>query len=569
MSVYSVRRKRTRKTLALCLLLTLCTLLLNACGSPQTQQQANQNKLELNKSLVNAKQVGVPANLLQPISSQEQQLDQTYAPLALFGEQSVSNYYDNLALRYAQLNIQVNGLVSQITEQFDYQASQDLQTMSNALSTTRQALNFNGTSTFANQLTTYQQQLAKAQYPKDYQGISTNAQRSIQALHLMTQAYTSLKSLQDTIKQLGQSNIDVTALKQEYASDMQSFKQASEPEALSQLMDLINTQLNETTTISAQAIPYVGQVKLNQFRDDVQLIQKYNNTNVSTYQQHLKTDQHNLDTAKTMNDFRQILTQIDSDIDSIQIPLVKAQANSLLQAFHTEVATWGSSHQYHDAFNGQSYPLDYEYDVQGIGSDLDALVQYAVTEADYQSAMDQINDNFLHLRMMEKDYSDQTASDQPHSEDLTLMNHYGITGASEILVVSLVEQTLRYYENGKLVRTFAITSGQYDKPSPPGIWQIFDRESPTLFKSSEPKGTAFWYPDTKINFAMEYHSGGYFFHDSWWRVNYGVGTNFPHNDTGGDESFAGNGSHGCINMAESDIAWLYPHSTYNAQVILY
>ncbi|HLG75776.1 MAG TPA: L,D-transpeptidase, partial [Ktedonobacteraceae bacterium] len=84
-----------------------------------------------------------------------------------------------------------------------------------------------------------------------------------------------------------------------------------------------------------------------------------------------------------------------------------------------------------------------------------------------------------------------------------------------------------------------------------------------------PKGSAFWYPDTKINYAMEYHSGGYFFHDSWWRANYGPGTNFPHYDTGGDESFAGNGSHGCINMAESDIAWLYPNSTYNAQVILY
>ncbi len=149
------------------------------------------------------------------------------------------------------------------------------------------------------------------------------------------------------------------------------------------------------------------------------------------------------------------------------------------------------------------------------------------------------------------------------------MNHYGIAHASEVLVVSLVEQTLRYYQNGKLVRAFHITSGQFALPSPPGYWQIIDRESPTVFKSSEPKGSAFWYPDTKINFAMEYHSGGYFFHDSWWRVNYGVGTNFPHYDTGGDKSFAGDGSHGCINMAESDIAWLYPNTTYNAQVILY
>jgi lipoprotein-anchoring transpeptidase ErfK/SrfK len=68
---------------------------------------------------------------------------------------------------------------------------------------------------------------------------------------------------------------------------------------------------------------------------------------------------------------------------------------------------------------------------------------------------------------------------------------------------------------------------------------------------------------------MEYHDGGYFFHDSWWRVNYGPGSNFPHYDVGGDESFAGNGSHGCINMQENDAAWLYANTSYGAAVLLY
>ena len=31
--------------------------------------------------------------------------------------------------------------------------------------------------------------------------------------------------------------------------------------------------------------------------------------------------------------------------------------------------------------------------------------------------------------------------------------------------------------------------------------------------SSEPKGSAFWYPPTDIQYAMEYHDGGYFFHE--------------------------------------------------------
>lgn len=566
---HSAVQRRVEKSLALCLLFTLVTFLLSACGgNPQTQQQVNQNKQALDHSLTNAQNIGIPANLLQPIIQQEQQLAGTHSPFGLFSDQPVDDYYQNLAQRYAQLNAQVTGLVTQETQQLDYQASQDLQTMSTVLAQ-RQGQNMPQTKTFAGQLTNYQQALAKAQFPKDYLQISSQAQKSTQALHLMGPAHDALNSFQKVIKQLKSSNIDVTAFNQEAQNDQQSFNGATTPEAFNQLIDLINTQLNETTTVSTVAIPYVGQVKLNQFSADIQLIKKYGGTNVSKYQQKLQEDQQALDNAKTVSDFLHVSGQIDADMAAIQFPLTRAQANYLLQQFHQTVKSWGKTHEYHDKYNGQYYPVDYPYDEQGIGSDADYAVQSAVTMDDYQSAIDLINNDMLHLQMMQQDYEDSTAYNKPHQEDLTLMKHYGITNAQEVLVVSLVEEVLRYYQNGKLVRSFYITSGQYDKPSPPGYWQIFDRESPTTFKSSEPKGSAFWYPDTKINYAMEYHAGGYFFHDSWWRVNYGVGTNYPHYDSGGDESFAGDGSHGCINMAKSDIAWLYPNSTYNAQVILY
>lgn len=569
MKSHSAVRRRVEKPLALCLLLVLITLLLSACGgSPKLQQQASQNKSTLDHDLKSAQTIGVPANMLAPIIQQEQQMAGTHSPLGLFSDQPVNDYYQNLALRYSQLDAQVTGLESQETQQSDYQASQDLQTMSNALAE-RQGQNLTQVQAFATQLTNYQQQLAKAQYPKDYLQISANAQSSTQALHLMGPANDALLAFQKVIKQLQSSNIDVTAFNQELQNDKQSFNSAAKPADFTQLIDLINTQINETTTVSTVAIPYVGQVKLNQFSADIQLIKQYDGTDVSKYQQRLQADQQALSAAKTVSDFLHISAQIDADIASIQFPLTEAQASYLLKQFHHEVTTWGKAHQYHDKYNGQYYPLDYEYDEQGIGSDADYAVQSAQTLDDYRSAIDLINNDMLHLQMMEQDYSDPTAYNKVHTEDATLMNHYGIANANEVLVVSLVEQVLRYYVQGKLVRSFHITSGQFDKPSPPGYWQIFLRQSPTKFTSSEPKGSAFWYPDTKINYAMEYHSGGYFFHDSWWRADYGVGTNFPHYDSGGDESFSGNGSHGCINMAESDIAWLYPNSEYNAQVILY
>ncbi len=230
----------------------------------------------------------------------------------------------------------------------------------------------------------------------------------------MGPAYDALTSFQKVIKQLKSSNIDVTGFNQEEQSDLQSFQSATKPGDFSQLIDLINTQINETTTVSTVAIPYVGQVKLNQFSSDIQLIKQYAGMNVSKYEQELQTDQQALGSAKTVSDFLHVSAQIDADIASIQFPLTQAQANYLLHKFQQEVKSWGSSHQYHDSFNGQSYPLDYPYDVQGIGSDAIAAVQDAQTLDDYQSAIDLLNNDMLHLQMMEQDYTDKTPYNQPH-----------------------------------------------------------------------------------------------------------------------------------------------------------
>ena len=290
--------------------------------------------------------------------------------------------------------------------------------------------------------------------------------------------------------------------------------------------------------------------------------------NITKYQQMYTTDQTALTNAKSLNDYLKFSTQLDSDIASTNVPMLQAQAQNLVQQYHQDVQSWGNTHQWTDSYNGETYRLDYEYDQDGIGSDLDSNLDSAQTADDYQGVIDLANSDTFNLKLMEADYSDQTAWTQPHTTDLQALQHYGVA-ADQVIVVSLVEQSLRLYQNGQLVKSYQITSGQYDKPSLPGFWNIIDRESPTVFKSDEPKGSAFWYPDTKINYAMGYHSDGYFFHDSWWRDDYGPHTNFPHYDSGGDKSFAGNGSHGCINMQEQQAEWLYNNTSYATQVIIY
>ncbi|MGZ3626451.1 MAG: L,D-transpeptidase family protein [Ktedonobacteraceae bacterium] len=548
----------------------LLAMLLSACNSnPQLQQQESLNKVELDNAIIHAQSIGVPTSMLQPIINQETQLTHTNAPISLFNDQPVNEYYSNVTQHYAMLTVEVDGLTSQTTQQFDYKASQDLQTLENALAE-RQAQNFVEAKTFAKQLTDYQSYLSTAQVPKDYIKISNDAKSSTQALHLMGPAYAALASLKKVTQQLQASHLDITALKQEQQEDLQIFRQATAPADYSQLIDQVNVQLQETTVFSTQAIPFVGRAKLEEFSSQIALLKKYGQT-TNTFQQRLTSDQASLSQAKSISDYIKVSAQIDSDTSSIQFPLVQGQATYLLKQFHQEVSNWGNSHQYHDAYDGGVYNLDYEYDAQGIGSDADAAVQSSQTIDDYQSAIDLINNDFIHLRAMEADYSDKTSWNQPHTTDINLMKHYNVYGptSGHVLVVSLIEQTLRYYNNGKLVRSFLIVSGQYLRPSAPGFWSIILREHPTQFKSTEPPGSAFWYPPTPIQYAMEYHSGGYFFHDSWWRADYGPGMNFPHSDSSGTTSFNDNGSHGCINMNPNDVAWLYSQIEWGTPVILY
>ncbi|QBD79138.1 L,D-transpeptidase [Ktedonosporobacter rubrisoli] len=559
---------RARKGCKAACMALLAVFLLSACGANgQPQQLANQRKLALDRELAHARSIGVPSTLLQPILTQEAGLRQTDAPLAIFSDQPATTYYTNLDQRYQLLLVQVRGIEAQITQQYDYQATLDIQALERVLAQ-RQAQGFMEAKTFAGQLEAYQKQMARAQDPRIYSQISANARNTTKALHLMGSAHDALMTLKKSIQQLQDSQLDVSMLNQQVSSDLDLFRQASKPEDFSHLLDLLNFQQQETLVLSMQALPSVGAAKLKQFSEDIDTLKQYGQDTTS-FQKRLASAKLALEKAKLLSDFLQVSSQLDSDLASIRLPLLYGQASYLLKQFHQEVSSWGKAHQYHDAFNGQDYQLSYPYDEQGIGADADIALQQAQTPDEYQAVIDLLNDDLLNLRAMEADYADHTPWNQVHQSDLQVLRHYNLASSGQVIVISLVEQSLRLYQNGKLVKAFLITAGQYEKPSLPGFWHIFDRESPTVFKSSEPKGSAFWYPDTNINYAMEYHAGGYFLHDSWWRQDYGPGTNFPHVDSGGDQTFSGTGSHGCINIQEDQAKWLYNNTSYNTAVIIY
>ncbi len=558
----------TGQSLVTVLFLLSLLLTLSACGNTSLQQQASQEKVQLDNLLHHALAIGVPVMLLQPVQRQEQQLAQTRAPFSLFNTQPIDDYYRNLTARYRQLLIQTQGIIDTAIQQDQALAQNALQEFHTALQ--HQQSNHLPVQQFAQQFSQQQQALAHATTPLQYNVISQQATTTTQALDLLQNDAALLATFHTTIQQMQQARLDVTAMQMQYQNDQQLLARGRLPADFQQLQTLLNAQYLQAVVTSRAALPFVMNAKLQELVTQVNRLKTYGisaNT-VSTYQQQVQTAQQMMTSTRTLSEYQQFAHLVDQALSSMQELLAQGEAAYLVNQFHQEVTSWGQAHEYHDSYNNTNYVLDAGYMSQGIGSDLDAALSYAQTPADLQNVVDEAQNALFNLHMMEQDYSDKTPYNQVHATDLQMLAHYNLQN-QQVLMISLVEQAMRVYQNGKLVNAFQVTSGRNELPSLPGVWPTLERLSPTTFISPDPPGSPYWYPNTPINYAILYHTGGYFVHDAWWRVNFGPGTQFPHYDTGGDESFAGDGSHGCINMQEDQAAWVYSHTNWNTIIVIY
>ncbi len=551
--------------IAVLLLLSLTTVLTACGGNAQVQQQAAQSKTQLDQLLQHAQSIGVPSASLQPVLAQEQQLNGTSAPLSLFNSQPVDQYYHNLATRYTQLQLQTQGVITTTTAQDQSLAQRAMQDFQTAL--TRQQVAHLPVQYFEQQFSLNQSLLAAAHDPKDYVIITKNAHSNQQALDALQTTAGQLKILNTTIQQMQTAKIDITAMQTQYQNDQALLTAATNIQSFQTLSTLIDAQYQQAIVTTTLAIPYVTAAKLSELATQIAQLKQYG-MDASAYQKRLDADHATMQQTKTLAAYQTFAKQIDADIASMHDTLVQGEASYLIKQFHQEVDSWGQAHLYHDSFNGQNYVLDAGYQQAGIGSDLDNALANAYTPDDYQSVVDEAQNALFNLHLMEQDYSDKTPYNQVHATDMAMLDHYQLQG-KQVLMVSLAEQAMRVYQDGKLVNSFQVTTGRNELPSVPGVWPTLDRLSPTVFKSPDPPGSPYWYPDTPIHYAILYHWGGYFVHDSWWRVNYGPGTQFPHYDTGGDESFAGSGSHGCVNMQEQQAAWVYANTNWNTMIVIY
>ncbi|GAC1662574.1 MAG: hypothetical protein PVS3B3_33880 [Ktedonobacteraceae bacterium] len=553
----------TRGTLALFLLALV--LLTSACGGdPHTQQQASKNKSALDVSLQHAQKIGVATSFITPIQKQEQQLGNTNAPFTPFNDKAVTDYYRNIATRYAQLNVQTQGIIATSTEQAQTLAERMMQNFGTALSQRRaQGL---PVQVLAYQFTQAQMLLSTAKYPKDYAIVTKNATTGIQALNLLQSVSIQLTTLQKTIGEMQTAQMDVTAMTLQFQDDQKALAVATSPLDFQHIGTIVNAQYQQAVVDTIQALPFITTARFSAFETQVNQLKTFG-VDITLYQKRLDADKAMMDKTKSIQDYEAFSKQIDTDVAAMHDEYIKGEATYLVKQFHKEAEAWGKANLYLDKNDGQKYPLDAGYLQPGVGDDLDNALYYAVTPDDFQGVVDQVNNEFFNLHMMEADYSDQTPYNQVHSTDQQMLDHYKLQKGT-VIMVSQPESALRVYKDGKLIKSYVVTLGRVELPIVPGVWPVIDRLSPTVFKSPYPKGSPYYYEDTPIHYAMRYHWGGYFIHDSWWRADYGTGTQFPHTDTGGAVS-ASNGSHGCVNMQLDQAGWVFANTDFATQIVIY
>ncbi|MEH7118998.1 L,D-transpeptidase family protein [Neobacillus vireti] len=121
--------------------------------------------------------------------------------------------------------------------------------------------------------------------------------------------------------------------------------------------------------------------------------------------------------------------------------------------------------------------------------------------------------------------------------------------------VSIAEQRIWIYKNGKLVVTTNVVTGTHSThhDTSPGVWYILYKQTPAVLTGRE-NGKITYQVD--VNYWAPFTNDGQGFHDASWRGNWG------------SKAYLTAGSHGCVNTPPSVMKTVYSNlSTYEPVVV--
>ena len=133
----------------------------------------------------------------------------------------------------------------------------------------------------------------------------------------------------------------------------------------------------------------------------------------------------------------------------------------------------------------------------------------------------------------------------------------------QVILVSVTQQWLWAYQDGKLVFATPVTTGMPWLWTPLGVYHITSKVEDTVFYSPWPPSSPFYYTPEHVDYALFFRQKGFYIHDAPWRQAFGPGTDVPHNDPNGTYE---TGSHGCVNVTYGAGQWLYNWTFLGATV---
>lgn len=122
----------------------------------------------------------------------------------------------------------------------------------------------------------------------------------------------------------------------------------------------------------------------------------------------------------------------------------------------------------------------------------------------------------------------------------------------KLIKVSIREQKLRYFFDGKLLEEFAVSTGLKQTPTPLGNFSIL-KKRPVVHYKGTLLGKKYNYPNTKWNMAFKTERSGisYYIHGAYW-----------HNEFGKRRSA------GCVNVRYQDMEMLYAFTQLGTKVVI-
>jgi lipoprotein-anchoring transpeptidase ErfK/SrfK len=262
-----------------------------------------------------------------------------------------------------------------------------------------------------------------------------------------------------------------------------------------------------------------------------------------------------IDVAMTVRGYRAVSTELKAPLSKLSLMIADQETTNQLVG---QYASQAAAQDHGDASLARA----------GANAALTQVQADMATARIFQMDVTIVDDHVQKLAAQLNQVTTATDLDQVNGglqvQDKVLADAMTQNLPEKALTISLKEQVIRAYSHGKQVFSSYVTTGRPGLETDPGNFKVYWKVSPWTMHSPWPKGSAYWYPDSKVKMVM-WFNGGAGIHDAYWRAYYGPGTEYPHYDPFGEN----NGTHGCVNVPYSNMVWLWNWTPTGTQVIVY